>query len=158
MVEIFRRLRLWNGESSETYPSLQHLSAMFRTIYCVSFSYRNSQTDLRWQDYWFQGPQDTSGDIRFLTTPRAFCIIAFSRPTNGQLVINKRLPILPGDKIVLLSPSIASHNADRSRSDSATGLPWSLDSSGRLVVNVSESDLSGIEYAWAFQVRYRTEE
>jgi len=158
MVEIFRRLRLWNGESANKYPSLQHRSAMFQTLYCVSFSYRNNQTDLRWQDYWFQGPQDTSGDIRFLTTPRTFCIITLSRPTNGQLVVNKRLPILQGDKIVLLSPSITSHKADRSKSDNAKGLPWSLDSSGRLLINVSESDLSGMEYAWAFQVRYRTEE
>jgi alpha-L-fucosidase len=131
---------------------------MFQTLFCVSFPYKNSLANLRRQDYWFQGPQDTSGDIRFLTTPHAFCIVTFSRPTNGQLVINKRLPILPGDKIVLLNPSIARHKADRSRSDSATGLPWSLDPSGQLTVNVSESDLSGIEYAWAFQVQYRTEE
>jgi alpha-L-fucosidase len=82
-----------------------------------------------------------------------------SRPTNGQLVVNKRLPILPGDEIVLLSPNTASQNADRSRSDNAIGLPWSVDdSTGQLVVNVSDSDMIGIEYAWAFQVRYSIEE
>jgi len=106
-------------------------------------------------DYWFQGSQDTTGNVRFLTTSNTFCIVAFSRPTNGQLVVNKRLPILPGDEIVLLSPNTASQNADRPRSGGAIGLPWSVDdSTGQLVIDVSESDLGEVEYAWAFQVRY----
>src|SRR5882762_11522318 len=64
------------------------------------------------QDYWFQGSQDITGDIsvRFLTTPSTFCIVALSRPMNGQLVINKRLPILPGDEIVLLRPYVSGPN------------------------------------------------
>lgn len=107
------------------------------------------------QDYWFSGSQEITSDnsVRFLATPNTFCIVAFSQPTNGQLVIKKRLPIFPGDEIVLLSPLAA----DRSRSDVANGLNWSLDDiTGSLTVNVSESDLRGIEYAWAFQVRYGT--
>jgi alpha-L-fucosidase len=74
---------------------------------------------------------------------------------NGQLVINKRLPILPGDEIVLLSPIAASQNADRPRSNGTIALPWFVDdSTGRLTIDVSTSDLSEVDYAWAFQVRY----
>ena len=60
---------------------------------------------------------------------------------------------------MLLGPSIGSQNADRSKSVGATRLPWDVDeSTGRLTVDVWESDLSGIEHAWAFQVRYKVEE
>jgi len=109
-------------------------------------------------DYWFPGSQDITGDVsvRFLTTPDTFCIISFSRPTNGQLVVNKRLPILTGDKIVLLAPSTPSLDADRPMLNDTVGLPWSIDdSTGQLVINVSERHLSEVEYAWAFQVQYR---
>jgi alpha-L-fucosidase len=104
------------------------------------------------QDYWFQGSEDITGNFRFLTTQDTFCIVAFSRPTDGQLVVSKRLPIVTGDKIVLLSPNTAS---DRSRSEDAMGLPWSVDDpTGKLVINVSESQLNRVEHAWAFQVQY----
>lgn len=104
-------------------------------------------------DYWFQGSQDTAGrnPARFLVTPKTFCILAFTKPLNGQLVINKRVPILPGDKIVLLSPA---HNSVTSGLDTVVGLPWSIDESNRLVVNISESDATSVKYAWAFQVLY----
>jgi alpha-L-fucosidase len=56
---------------------------------------------------------------------------------------------------MLLSPNTASQNADRTRSGGAIGLPWSVDdSTGQLVIDVSERDLGEVEYAWAFQVRY----
>lgn len=152
MVEVLWRLYLWNGKS--------YLSTHHRNIIIVaSWTYVCWIDTVRliwshWQDYWFQGSQDIIGDKRFITTPDAFCIISFSRPTNGQLVVHKRLPIFPGDQIVLLSPSTARQNSDRPRSDGATGLPWSVDPTGQLIVNISESDLDGVEYAWAFQVRY----
>ncbi|KAJ7242414.1 glycoside hydrolase family 29 protein [Mycena rebaudengoi] len=87
--------------------------------------------------YWFQGAQDLhpparAPAVRFLTTPKTFCIVSFSPPSKGQLVINKRLPLLPGDALRLLRP-----NGDP--------LPvlWSMDaSSGQLTVNVSVSDLA----------------
>lgn len=105
------------------------------------------------QNYWFQGSQYTTSDVnvRFLTTPTTFCIVAFSRPANGQLIIDKRLPILPQDEIFLLSPQVA----DRSESSAMQGLPWSIDeTTGQLTVNVSESYLNEVQYAWAFEVRY----
>jgi alpha-L-fucosidase len=109
-------------------------------------------------DYWFPGSEYITPEtsLRFLTTPNTFCIIALSYPSNGQLIVNKRLPILPGDEIVLLSPYTSGRNPDRQSSDPAIGLPWSIDdSTGHLVVNVSKSDLDGINHAWAFQVRYK---
>jgi alpha-L-fucosidase len=113
-------------------------------------------------DYWFQGSEDINqphghSPVRFLLTPKAFCIVSFTQPLNGQLVINKRVPVLPGDKIVLLSPApgITSSGNLSPGLDSIVGLPWSIDeSSGQLVVNVSESDVASVKYAWAFQVLY----
>lgn len=111
----------------------------------------------RWQDYWFPGSEYITSEtsLRFLTTPNTFCIVALSYPSNGQLIVNKRLPILPGDEIVLLSPYTSGRDP-RQSSDPAVGLPWSVDdSTGYLIVNVSKSDLDGINHAWAFQVRYK---
>ncbi|KDQ18267.1 glycoside hydrolase family 29 protein [Botryobasidium botryosum FD-172 SS1] len=51
-------------------------------------------------DYFFLGAE--SGDIRFTRTPTTFCIIALSRPQNGMLVVQKSVPVLPGDEIELL--------------------------------------------------------
>jgi len=106
-------------------------------------------------DYWFQGSQDTSGEIplRFVGTSSTFCIIALSRPTGGQLVVNKRVPLLPGDEIRILRPG--SHGEDASRS---VVLPWSIDeSTGELKIGVSDANLAGIDYAWAFEVQYRSD-
>ncbi|KAF9075445.1 glycoside hydrolase family 29 protein [Rhodocollybia butyracea] len=76
--------------------------------------------------------------------PTSFCIVAFDAPTDGQLIIHKRLPLLPGDDIVLLSPN-----------GSQNSLPWSTDSMGNLIVNVSASAVSEVEYAWAFKATYK---
>lgn len=79
--------------------------------------------------------------------------MAFTRPTNGQLIIDKRLPILPQDKIFLLSPQIKT--IDRSRSEIMQGLPWTIDEiTGQLTVNISETYLNEVEYAWALEVGY----
>lgn len=99
-------------------------------------------------EFWFKGSQDPNppsgtNPARFTTTPTTFCIVAFDEPTDGQLVIHQRLPLLPGDEITLLMPN---------GSDSA--LPWSTDSSGNLIVNVSESDVSKVQFAWAFRATY----
>ncbi|KAF5374668.1 hypothetical protein D9615_009002 [Tricholomella constricta] len=99
--------------------------------------------------YWFPSSQEilSGQSVRFTTTPKTFCIVAFHQPQDGQLTIQKRLPILPGDQIRLLGPTAAS-----------APLPWSVDhATGRFTVNVSESALAGGRFAWAFQVSYKTQ-
>ncbi|KAG6918257.1 hypothetical protein DXG01_015631 [Tephrocybe rancida] len=68
--------------------------------------------------YWFPSSQEVlSGQsIRFTTTPKTFCVIAFSQPSGGMLTVQKRLPILPGDSIRLLGPGGA-----------GAPLSWSVD-------------------------------
>ncbi|KAF7984811.1 hypothetical protein HWV62_11828 [Athelia sp. TMB] len=101
-------------------------------------------------DYWYKGSEDPSGSVRFLTTPETFCIITFTRPENGKLVIeNKQLPVLPGDTVFLLGPNHHARPGDHS------GLPWSLDeNTGAITINVTEKELEGIDSAWAFKVVY----
>ncbi|KAK0212150.1 glycoside hydrolase family 29 protein [Desarmillaria ectypa] len=101
-------------------------------------------------NYWFPGSQDIyaptgSTPARFTATPNTFCVIIFVAPTNGQLVVNQRLPILPGDEIYLLNPS------------SPFGpLPWTVNrTSGKFIVDISGADLEAIQHAWAFQVQFR---
>ncbi|KAJ7577830.1 glycoside hydrolase family 29 protein [Mycena floridula] len=96
-------------------------------------------------DYWFQTSQDfnLNPPARFLTTSRTFCIIAFAAPSNGQLVINKRLPILPGDTITLLSSS------------NGSALPWSVNhTTGQLTVSISAEAVAQGKFAWPFKVQY----
>jgi alpha-L-fucosidase len=97
--------------------------------------------------FWFPGPQDT-GEVntRFTTKPNSFCFIAMDQPSGGQLTVNKRVPILDGDEVFLLSPDaeVASQP-----------LPWSADDGGRLVVNVSDHAIGTVKFAWAFEIRYR---
>ncbi|KAJ7232970.1 glycoside hydrolase family 29 protein [Mycena haematopus] len=100
-------------------------------------------------EYWFPGSQDPNPQAgteppRFTTTATTFCIIAFSQPVDGKVTINKRLPVMAGDKIVFLRPQGPS-----------TPLAWNVDGeSGRLVINVPESEVTTVDYAWAFQVLY----
>ncbi|KAL0955485.1 hypothetical protein HGRIS_001725 [Hohenbuehelia grisea] len=98
--------------------------------------------------YSFQGSQDIdppagSPPARFTRTPTTFCIIAFARPASGTLVIQKRLPVLPGDEIVFMKPGGPS-----------SPLEWEMDEGGKLTIKASESDLNEVQFAWAFQVRY----
>ncbi|KAK0448928.1 glycoside hydrolase family 29 protein, partial [Desarmillaria tabescens] len=100
-------------------------------------------------NYWFPGSQDIYAPIestpaRFTATPNTFCIITFVAPTNGQLAVNQRLPILPGDEVYLLNPS------------SPFGpLPWTVNgTTGNFFVDISGADLEAIQHAWAFQVRF----
>ncbi|KAF7977933.1 hypothetical protein HWV62_2001 [Athelia sp. TMB] len=101
-------------------------------------------------DYWYKGSEDPSGSVRFLTTPETFCIVTFTRPENGKLVIeNKQLPVLPGDTVFLLGPNYQARPGDHS------GLPWSLDeTTGAITINITEKELEGIDFAWAFKVVY----
>ncbi|KAK1221691.1 hypothetical protein PQX77_015521 [Marasmius sp. AFHP31] len=113
-------------------------------------------------DFSFQGSEDipdpdptaptnsTSTPARFTRTANTFCIVAFDRPQNGSLIVNKRLPILPGDEIKFLSPL----------TNETEALPWSVDAStGRLTVDVSgegvRREIDSVRFGWAFQVRYK---
>ncbi|KAJ7076101.1 glycoside hydrolase family 29 protein [Mycena belliarum] len=101
-------------------------------------------------EYWFPASQDPNPQPgtaapRFTTTPTAFCIVAFSPPLDGQVTINKRLPVLAGDEIVLLRPQGPS-----------APLAWDVDAqTGRLVIDVPEEDVRSVDFAWAFRVRYK---
>ncbi|KAF8177465.1 glycoside hydrolase family 29 protein [Mycena galopus ATCC 62051] len=100
-------------------------------------------------NYWFPGAQDANPPanapaVRFTSTPTTFCIVAFGPPPNGQLVVNKRVPLLPGDTLRLLTPS------------GGVEVPWVINSStGQFVVNVTEGDLADGQFAWAFEAEYR---
>ncbi|KAF7349208.1 Glycoside hydrolase [Mycena sanguinolenta] len=100
--------------------------------------------------YWFPGSQDpnpqaNTAPARFTTTPTTFCIVAFTQPIGGKLTINKRLPVLTGDDIVFLRPQGPS-----------APLTWNVDeNSGTLVINIPESEVMAVDYAWAFQVHYK---
>ncbi|KAJ3995121.1 glycoside hydrolase family 29 protein [Lentinula boryana] len=103
-------------------------------------------------EYWFQtsqdpNPQNGLAPARFTTTPTTFCIVAFDAPTENELVIHKRLPLLPGDEITLLTPG-----------KNQSSLAWSTDSSGNLIINVSASMVGEIQYAWAFKATYNLAE
>jgi hypothetical protein len=61
------------------------------------------------------------------------------------VTINKRLPVMVGDEIVFLRPQGPS-----------APLTWNVDQkSGQLVINIPESEVNGVDYAWAFQVQYK---
>lgn len=81
--------------------------------------------------------------MRFLTTPTTFCIVVFAPPANGQLVINKRVPLLPGDSLRLLRPS------------GSVEVPWTVDArTGKLVVSIPEGALADGRFAWALEATY----
>ncbi|KAJ7057775.1 glycoside hydrolase family 29 protein [Mycena amicta] len=100
-------------------------------------------------EYWFPASQDPDPPAntpasRFTTTPTTFCIVAFAPPNNGTLVINKRLPLLPGDEIVALGPK-----------GSSAPLAWSTSKNGTLTIEVSDTNVEGVQFAWPFQVKYK---
>ncbi|KAJ6499583.1 glycoside hydrolase family 29 protein [Mycena vitilis] len=101
-------------------------------------------------EYWFPGSEDPNPQpgmdaARFTTTPTTFCVVAFSRPVEGQVTVNKRLPVMNGDEIVLLGPQGPS-----------APLTWTVDgTSGSLVIDVSDSDVGSVDFAWPFQVLYK---
>ncbi|KAG5636420.1 hypothetical protein H0H81_008130 [Sphagnurus paluster] len=99
--------------------------------------------------YWFPGSQEivNGQSVRFTTTPKTFCIVSLTAPKNGKLTIQKRLPILPGDEVSLLGPG----------NGTATALPWTVDSTGKLTVNVPDSAVAAGKFAWAFKVSYKNQ-
>ncbi|KAJ7847700.1 glycoside hydrolase family 29 protein [Mycena olivaceomarginata] len=101
-------------------------------------------------EYWFPSSQDFNPPAgteppRFTTTPSTFCVVAFTQPVDGKVTINKRLPVLAEDEIVFLRPQ-----------GPTAPLTWNVDEkSGKLVVDVPESDVTAVDFAWPFQVRYK---
>ncbi|KAF5349105.1 hypothetical protein D9756_009517 [Leucocoprinus leucothites] len=102
-------------------------------------------------DFWFQTSQDltpvnsTEAGVRFTTTPTSFCAIAFNQPTGGELVIQKRLPLLPGDKVFLMHPD---------PSVKQTELQWNVTEDGRTTIQVTDEQAQGVRNAWAFQIQF----
>ncbi|KAG2123005.1 glycoside hydrolase family 29 protein [Suillus cothurnatus] len=91
-------------------------------------------------------PRSDMGSFRFLTTPKTFCIIAFNKPSDGQVTVDAGgvvLPIQNGDNVVLLGPSSNSQS-----------LEWNIDESGVLTIAVPQDQVDHVDYAWAFQVTY----
>ncbi|KAG6332762.1 hypothetical protein ID866_6327 [Astraeus odoratus] len=113
-------------------------------------------------DYWYQAFQDVPGTVRFLTTPRTFCIVSFEKPTGGKLVVDADgvvLPLRPGDIIKLLMPetpgTLVSNDAGPDIAyELSSGLHWNLDDDGVLTIHVPEVLVNMVEYAWAFEVSY----
>jgi alpha-L-fucosidase len=140
----------------QTGSWLQHSGqCVFDTVCCFHYAMLSPCLIYLIKAFWFQGSQDipstlsnsSNTEMRFLTTLTTFCIVAFSPPTNGSLVINKRLPILEGDQIFYLSAN-----------GSSNSLSWTMDAeTGRVTVDVNsaESDIDQGQFAWAFEVRYR---
>ncbi|KXN86827.1 Alpha-L-fucosidase [Leucoagaricus sp. SymC.cos] len=102
-------------------------------------------------DFWFPSSQDQvpAGSIlapaRFTTTPTSLCIVAFNQPTGGELVIQKRLPLLPDDKIFLMHPDAAIKH---------TELQWNVTDDGRTTIQVTDEQTQGVQDAWAFQIQF----
>ncbi|KAJ8591044.1 glycoside hydrolase family 29 protein [Rhizopogon salebrosus TDB-379] len=99
-------------------------------------------------DYWYQASQDPTGSFRFLTTSKTFCIIAFNKPSGGQVTVDAGgvvLPIQKGDRFVLLGPGLANEQQS---------LEWGIDGSGVLTIMVPQGEVDQVDYAWAFQVTY----
>ncbi|XP_006464064.1 hypothetical protein AGABI2DRAFT_209111 [Agaricus bisporus var. bisporus H97] len=102
-------------------------------------------------DFWFQSSQDlvendlNSAPARFTSTPTSLCVIAYNEPSSGKLVIQKRLPILPGDQVFLQHPNATI---------SGTELEWSVGETGKLTISVTEDQTKDVKNAWAFKIVY----
>ncbi|KAK7057925.1 glycoside hydrolase family 29 protein [Favolaschia claudopus] len=99
--------------------------------------------------YWFPGSQDANPPanapaVRFTTTPTTFCIIAFTQPEDGQLVINKRVPLLPEDTLRLLT------------ANGAIEVAWSVDvGTGQLTVDIPGAAMADGRFAWVLEGEYQ---
>ncbi|KAH7325490.1 glycoside hydrolase superfamily [Rhizoctonia solani] len=89
--------------------------------------------------YTFLGAE--SGSFRFTTTPKSFCMITFSEPKEGLLVVDRPVPILPGDTVTFLGDK------------KAESLPWSYHN-GKLAVVIPKEPVKAVKHAWAFKVTY----
>ncbi|QRW26549.1 alpha-L-fucosidase [Rhizoctonia solani] len=88
--------------------------------------------------YSFLGAESNS--IRFTTTPKSFCIISLSEPEGDRLVVERPVPILPGDTITFLG--------DKSEKP----VPWTY-RDGRLTIFTTKS-INTVKSAWAFKITY----
>ncbi|ELU39677.1 glycoside hydrolase family 29 protein [Rhizoctonia solani AG-1 IA] len=88
--------------------------------------------------YSFLGAESNS--IRFTTTPKSFCIISLSEPEGDRLVVERPVPILPGDTITFLG--------DKSEKP----VPWTY-RDGRLTIFTTKS-IDTVKSAWAFKITY----
>ncbi|CAE6364822.1 unnamed protein product [Rhizoctonia solani] len=89
--------------------------------------------------YTFLGAED--GSFRFTTTPKSFCMVSLSEPQDGILVVERPVPILPGDTITFLGDK------------NAKPLPWSY-RNGKLVLIAPKASVDAIKHAWAFKISY----
>lgn len=62
------------------------------------------------------------------------------------MLLQKRLPLLPGDKMFLLHPNSTTKN---------TELDWVVGSNGETTIKVTDEQIAGIKNAWAFQVVFQ---
>lgn len=72
-------------------------------------------------------------------------MIAFSKPSAGEVVVQKRLPLLPDDKVFLLHPN---------SSISTTPLDWVVGADGKTTIRVPEQEAEEVRNAWAFRIMY----
>ncbi|KIY49588.1 glycoside hydrolase family 29 protein [Fistulina hepatica ATCC 64428] len=100
--------------------------------------------------YWFPGPEDVSSnssvkveDIRFLTTTDTFCIVSLGEPSENEVTIYKRLPLLPDDSITLLT-----------KGGPKGPLNWTTNEDRSVTISMPDNVTKLSMYAWAFQVTY----
>jgi alpha-L-fucosidase len=168
MVERVKEVGKWLEHSGRCiYNTVGFAGIIFATL---------SHTQ---QTYSFPGAEENN--LRFTTTGNTFCIIALTRPetciSSSQLTsewalpidgiadsnpifqhvlhqnhlqkyelitVMRTLPILPGDELVLLG---------------GTGKPlhWRR-TEGHLEILVPSKEMDRVQYAWAFEIRFRGEE
>ncbi|KAF8594671.1 glycoside hydrolase [Ceratobasidium sp. AG-I] len=81
------------------------------------------------------------GSLRFTSTPSTFCITSFTKPTDNLLVVERPVPILPGDTIKLLG------------AEDVGALAWSY-RDGKLAIVVPDEAAGAVKHAWAFEVKF----
>ncbi|KAJ1300816.1 hypothetical protein OPQ81_002456 [Rhizoctonia solani] len=89
--------------------------------------------------YSFLGAE--AGSFRFTKTPKSFCMISFSKPEGNWIVIERPVPILPGDTVTFLGD------------ERARPLTWSY-RDGRLAIIVPKTLVDAVKYAWAFKITF----
>ncbi|QDS68271.1 hypothetical protein FKW77_010635 [Venturia effusa] len=81
--------------------------------------------------------------IRFTQTNDAFYILFLDKPdTNGSVVVDAPVPILPGDSVTALGVG------------NGKSLAWSKTTGGGLMIAVPASLLDEEEYCWVFKITY----
>nr|AOR51729.1 glycoside hydrolase family 29 protein [Phaffia rhodozyma] len=95
-------------------------------------------------------------NLRFTRTTFSFFIIALMRPTSPVFTIPTRLPILPGDKIYLLSNKRQKSIDKRNGVARELELDWEFGKNEEQVkITVEENDTDEDSLAWVFEIRYQ---